>query len=512
LEFISVGTSDQQKPRQVDPDAYVKKIKKALKHPDSEAGRFRRVQFLRKADKWLCRYRLNADAAQSIDLLHIRVMRALRDFERVVATVRAIGWRKEATRARALLEAAEAHTELQEFASADRCLQEALRLVPNLEARAAAIRTRLQAQLRSDLYGRLSAFVNGAVRSYNIEAAEFFYKSAAHVWGMTDVAAGEAASVLRELGMVKGRRPSVSEIIDTAHACRIVMTCGSGYSGTGAVTAFLREHDGLPMPFGLRELAVLKKNYGLSRLIAKWNGWSATEREDALNAAVLQAILGVPCYESSLSVDRLHTRSVTLNSLFAGESLCDDDARGLGDLARRFVMRLGVDASLDVLKQACAQFLNSVLRLKGGEVALFNNCIHQTQISMCELLENARVIVIKRDPRDQYVAHQTETQGRGITVEAFISKRKRADAAVNRYLVSGRANVRRFDFEAFVMDAAVREEVRAWAGVAHLGTASSPRYFFPEQSQKNVGIHVSWKDQSEIRLIERELRDQLVDL
>ena len=96
-------------------------------------------------------------------------------------------------------------------------------------------------------------------------------------------------------------------------------------------------------------------------------------------------------------------------------------------------------------------------------------------------------------------------------MEAFIKKRKRADAAVRKYLDSGKRNLRSFGFEAFVTEPRVREEVREWAGLADLAVAPDSRFFFPEKSQRNVGIHAKWKNKSEIRMIERELKSQLID-
>lgn len=496
-----------------DVKARIAEIRRVLRLPDAEAGRFDRIRFLRGADAWLQEYRSgDGRGDQAAALLHVRVMQALRDWERVVVTVRSIDWRKASTRAKALLQAAEAHANLQEFTSATRCLDEVLRLSPDSGDRVAAVKGRLEALSRVEMYGRLSALVHSAARSGDAAAAESFFRAAAYVWGMPVQAAEEAASVLRVLVAGGQDGPASAGSETPIHSCRVVMTCGSGYSGTGAVTAFLREYEGLTMPFGLRELAVLKKNHGFSPLIAKWDGLSRDEREEARRNVVLQAILGIPFQTSAVVSDRLTTRSITLNSLFAGEELGSGDARVLGAMTRAFVRETAGDITREELERACARFVNRLLRMRGGEIALFNNCIHQTRMFMCGLLENARVIVVKRDPRDQYVAHQTETQGRGTTVEAFIRKRKRADAAVAGYLATGAGNAMCVGFEAFVTDQSVREEVGQWAGVAHLPLPRKPRHFFPEMSQKNIGIHSIWKKQSEIRLIEQELRDQLVDM
>lgn len=496
----------------LDPDAYLLQIRKVLKKPDSEDERFRSTQFLRDADAWLPGYIAGLEDPGRIVLLHVKVMRALRDWERAIERVRGEPWRERRVRARALLEAAASYTNLQEFSSANRCLGEALALDPALAPRVQKARKRLEDQLRLDLYGRLSAFIYRAVGSGQADTADHLYMSAAHVHGVPDAVAKEAAGVLAAL-TGKGNATTVHATrplqIDN-DSCRLVITCGSGYSGTGAVTAYLREMKGLPMPFGVRELAILKKNYGLYSLLPKWREWAPDARLRALQDMVLKALLGVPCYEDASSVDRVYSRSITWNSLFLGHKLKEEQARLLGSYSTNFVDCAKNAVTEADLAKACSGFLNGILRLRGGEFALLNNCVHQTQIELCGLLENSKVLVVVRDPRDQYVAQQTETKGKRTTVEAFIRKRKRADAAVRQYLDSGRRNVRSFGFEAFVTDPRAREEAKEWAGLAGLSVAPKARFFFPEKSARNVGIHVKWKDRSEIEMIEKELKDQLV--
>ena len=495
------------------PEARISEIRKLLKKPNSEDQRFRNFQLLRKADAWLSRYALGEEGSEQILLLHIKVMRALRDMGRVIESVQGRKWKKKKVHARALLESATAYVGIQDFVSAGRCLDKALELDPGIETVAGKTRKVVEAQLRFDTYGRLSTFIYHAVKSNQVGAAKHLYMSALHVYGVPAGVAEQAVGVLSRLNFEEGGKAERQAWTEAKEDCssRLIMTCGSGYSGTGAVTAYLRELEGLPMPFGVRELAVLKKNYGLYRLISKWAGWDAEERRQALQEAVLKAMLGVPCYETLSSVDRIHSRSITWNSLFIDEGLEEDHARVLGAYSSGFVVGAMKASTTEELEEVCATFLNGVLRAKGGRYVLLNNCVHQTQVSMCGLLSNSRVIVVVRDPRDQYVAHQTETPKNRITVESFIKKRKRADAAVKRYLQSGRSGLKVFGFEEFVTQPGVRQDVLEWTGLSGFRQKPKARFFFPEKSMKNVGIYKEWEDKSEIRMIESELEDQLVD-
>lgn len=510
MNMSGQGDAAAQASRAADPAARIQEIKRLLKAPDSEDQRFRNTQLLRKADEWLARHVPEAGSPERLALLHVKVTRALRDWGRVIEAVRTRAWKNKRIRSRALCEAGTAYMQLQEFASAERCFSEAVTLDPEVEPRVAKARKRLEGQLDLDLYGRLSAFAYKAICDGNGAAAEHFYRSATHVHGLSETITDEAVRVIRALAApfaaVAARQPDGP---GADLSGRLVITCGAGYSGTGAVTACLRELDGLSMPFGTREVAVAKKNYGLYRPLSRWRDWTPEQRQQGLREFTLKAILGVPCYESQASVDRLQTRSITLNSLFLDVGLNSGHVKALANNSIDFISDASVAQDEAALRKACAVFLNRVLRVKGGDTLLLNNCIHQTQIEICDLLENAKVIVIVRDPRDQFVAHQTETRGKGTTVEAFIKKRKRADSAVERYLRGEPEGVRVFRFEDFVGSASLRDEVKAWAGLSGFGAASPGRFFFPDKSARNVGIHRAWKRTADIRRIEEELGDQL---
>lgn len=506
------GEVDLQASDDSDPAIRIQEIRQLLKAPDSEDQRFRNAQLLSEADDWLAQHVRAEGYPERLVLLHIKIMRALRAWGRVIEGVRGQVWKNRRVKARALCEAGIAYMHLQEFTSAERCFGEAVKLDPEVELRVTKARARLEGQLRLDLYGRLAAFIYKAVCEGNVAAAEHLYRSASHVYGLPDSISGESIRVIRTLAAPPDAEATARPARPGSETQgRLVITCGAGYSGTGAVTAYFRELDGISMPFGIREVAVAKKNYGIYRLLSHWQGWTPEERQRGLREFTLKAILGVPCYASQASVDRLQSRSITVNSLFLDEGLEPAHVAALADDSVTFVEEASAAKDEAALRKACAVFLNRVLRVKGGDTLLLNNCIHQTQIGMCDLLENARVIVIVRDPRDQFVAHQTETRGKGTTIEAFIRKRKRADSAVERYLRAGPEDVRVFRFEDFVTTADVREEVKAWAGLAGFSAASTGRFFVPEKSARNVGIHKTWKHVADIRRIEEELGDQLFE-
>src|SRR5690606_24324905 len=137
----------------IDPAIRIQEIKQLLKAPDSEDQRFRNTQLLRKADDWLAMHVRERGNPERLVLLHVKVMRVLRDWGRVIERVRDQKWKNKRVRARALCEAANAYMHLQEFISAERCFGEAVKLDPEVEPRVAKAKARLDDQLRLDLYG-----------------------------------------------------------------------------------------------------------------------------------------------------------------------------------------------------------------------------------------------------------------------------------------------------------------------------------------------------------------------
>src|SRR5690606_2124533 len=112
-------------------------IKQLLKARDSEDQRFRNTQRLRMADSWLGQHLQAEGETERLVLLHVKVMRALRDWGRVIERVRGRAWKSGRIHSRALCEAGIAYMHLQEFTSAERCLVEALELDPDVGPRVA---------------------------------------------------------------------------------------------------------------------------------------------------------------------------------------------------------------------------------------------------------------------------------------------------------------------------------------------------------------------------------------
>ena len=75
-------------PNDPSPEARMLEIRRLLRKPNSEDERFLNSQLLRQADAWLSKYVVNERGSEKILLLHIKVMRALKDMERVIESVR----------------------------------------------------------------------------------------------------------------------------------------------------------------------------------------------------------------------------------------------------------------------------------------------------------------------------------------------------------------------------------------------------------------------------------------
>lgn len=498
----------------MDPKSRIGRIREVLASPDSEDRRFENAQFFREADAWLSSYCVTRNCPGHIKLLHIKVIRALRDWSRLVGAVREVRWADDRHQARALLELALAYINLQEFAAADRCLGDAVALDASVAPRADRIRKRLDDQLRLDIYGRLSAYLVQTLAAGKMDLSRSIFRSALHAYGAPEDLSECAVDLLAQLD---GRprpwwrlrsRPRIA----SSPCLGPLITCGSGYSGTGAVTAYFREYNELSMSFGVREISLLKKNYGLHRLLSRWESWTEVQRRDELRQLIMKTVLGIPCYPDPGRVDRVVSRSITWNSLFLGDPLGLEYLSDVKDHVISFYREAAGCRDVAHLEAVSARLIAGILRTGSSKRLLLNNAVHQTQIRLGSVVHGSRIIVVVRDPRDQYVAQQTETRGRRTTVEAFIKKRKRASAAVSECLATGVDNVKVVLFEDFVRDRSVRGDLSAWADVSGAEGRCEGRFFDPAQSAKNVGIYRKWPLAPEIELIEAELGHECLDL
>jgi hypothetical protein len=139
-------------------------------------------------------------------------------------------------------------------------------------------------------------------------------------------------------------------------------------------------------------------------------------------------------------------------------------------------------------------------------VVMHNTCEPYNPGRALRYFDNARSIIVDRDPRDNYVA-QVGVRSVSVPPPIFVQRYRLYRDLAQRH-VDPPGKVLRIQFESLVLD----YERAVPRIIDHLGLhpddhITPRRYFKPEESSRNVGIWRTYPRQDEIDYIERELSD-----
>lgn len=298
----------------------------------------------------------------------------------------------------------------------------------------------------------------------------------------------------------EGTRPQV----------RAIFSAGFGYSGSGAITDFLRGHDKVRLAFGRPEVPWWTGQQrralpgAASLLQASWN--SRAVYENAIRDFFLATVLGIAS-AGEKSLDPAMLARISLVQQVSGKMDAIELAAQLEELLAALLRARRGGRTLAVLQGFFSRVVNAPLA--EGQWCLFDNAIKAYQLSALCFAPGSRAIVTRRDPRDQYVARMLEGRNKFRNVDSFIRIFERREQRVQDVLTNAslRAMVMEVNFERFVLEPAVRSDVLAWLGLDQ--EAVNDGFFEPELSAANIGIHKHWHRQEDIAAITRELRPYL---
>lgn len=288
----------------------------------------------------------------------------------------------------------------------------------------------------------------------------------------------------------------------------VIFTSGFLWSGSGAVTDMLRGHDDVHVGCSGRELNLFQRRYGLLGLVDAPLG-TVGPRE------LMEFFLG-PL--AGLLVDRLRVHADRERSLFKAQLDSGQALDALLPCCRSLVQGLEAAARSDpsslATLSAMRDFSNEIttrLGSPGKKSVVLNNNIFGFNIRLLSLFSNAVAVTVKRDPRDQYVAHYYERKRSDVMpIDEFISKTRNRydehDRAVAELQLDDR--VISIRFEDFVLDEKTRRNVLDRLQLTR-SDVRGETCFDPEKSRRNIGIHRSFDNQSDIRRIEESFPDML---
>ena len=278
--------------------------------------------------------------------------------------------------------------------------------------------------------------------------------------------------------------------------------CGFGWSGSGALYDYFCRSPETVEPFGRAESSLFGRA-GAGGVLDE-----SAERPENLRSPILRLIYHtVFGIGGGPSVEPGRARSRTILRFYEGdERLRRTVTRACIQLYRDAVLT-AKRSNPDRIENAIRAFLDTLVyaHVRPGQVGVFSNAIHASRVDLTRLISNSSAFVVLRDPRDQYVARVYESP-RTVSCDWFIKDLK---SKYDKYKAAAKQlndDVHEVQFEEFVTSSEERASIARALGVSLPVGGNGYR---PEDSVKNIGIHRSFPNVSEIQKIERELSEWL---
>jgi hypothetical protein len=345
---------------------------------------------------------------------------------------------------------------------------------------------------------------------------------------------------------------------------RFIDVSGVGHSGKSALVDLLREFDGLWVPEYWFEFDLLRIPGGVFDLqhclCADWSPVRSHAAIGAFHRVVEQMgvdprwwdLPGLLCATSQRYDSRFRGRFRELSHRYADAFIVGRyraewpydslrDADGLRFL-RKIAARLGFRGQLlrqvlladgrDFAARTTAYLDELYRQVVPGDVhtAVLNNGFEPfNPLPGLDLLAGSRQLVVTRDPRDVYVSGQTAGKAaagdRGLQafdndgfnksflatddIKLFVTRYRLYHEKLYR---GSDPRVLQLGFERLTGDyeASLRRVVQ-FLGLDPARHARARQHFDPEKSGRNVGLWKKYSAQDEVRYIERELREYLVE-
>ena len=309
--------------------------------------------------------------------------------------------------------------------------------------------------------------------------------------------------------------PEVNNItssqIDHYKPIKKVIASGMGWSGSGAIYDYFKEFTEVT-PFELKyEFGLIESKPSL--LAIKNSAVSFKQFRNVLLDFFGVALLGFADYDSypkwkrgrvarimSLSQKKLEYAIIVRHFL-----------KGMSDVwsGKIFNEKLFRKAATNLVDEIAMLFSR-----KENHIILLDNVIHIYNVEAIELLDEALLLCVFRDPRSNFVARKNEDPKFDSNVESYINnykmQRKKFDQALNS-LQHNKDKVHVIQFEDFVLDEEYRTNLAVKIGL-DLSTQSKFKYFKPWESKKNFFLHESYEKQDEIKAIEDALPEYCIDV
>lgn len=294
-----------------------------------------------------------------------------------------------------------------------------------------------------------------------------------------------------------------------------VFLCGFGWSGSGALYDEIRGIAGFCEFEGAGRDAIINEDADSEVTFVQGPGglgdlWKAALQDGRiswndlwntfnLHVAGISSI-GYAQYKSSAAA-RNHVRR--FGPMYTGPFRC---------FLERYA-QLRRDPKLGALHESLQETTESLCSIlvqqSGGRAVLFNNAIFGRDAAMLEIFRSRRAAIVYRDPRDVYVDRRINDLNHWRTPAQLATFYAYGLRRYTTYrLDRGRSDLdlREVPFERFVKNDRFRGRVRTWL-LGGLEDVAATRYFDPEASSRNIGIHVGALSSSEQAQLQAALED-----
>lgn len=337
---------------------------------------------------------------------------------------------------------------------------------------------------------------------------------------------------------------------------KFVDISGFGHSGKGVITDILREFEGYQVPHYNFEFNLLRIQGGLIDLKhALVDNWSPI-RSDAsirrfyrlINTIGPKARFSSPMslfYSNGMNYDDYfkgkfsHLSKNYIHSLISASYFGDWPYLGIDKLpCQRFISRMRSNMRFDNslidvyvsdpegFQTKTQKFLNDLfdtVKEEGTKVIIMHNAFEPfNPVAGINLFDNAKLVVVQRDPRDIYAStivsegafipkYETRANWKlkrnmlGNTIDLFIERQALYFKHVNKDYDNGK--VLRLQYEDVVLNyEKVLQQLYDFLGETPEIHAKKGEFFKPELSSKNVGLWKKMADQTVISRIESALK------
>ena len=322
-----------------------------------------------------------------------------------------------------------------------------------------------------------------------------------------------------------------------------VCVLGYGWSGSSAVVDLLKEFDGNWDPEV--EFRILKDPHGVMdlehTLVDQWDALNVdiAVRDFLDFAAFLNNNEGK--FQRGLSYSKAFNGKFMKTSIDFINDVTDFEYKGFWwifhyrekyfkwlskKIANKFVKQ-NYEKSMyfssitrDKFYDAVRKYLNALIEAVSTDKNYKNIVLDQAvpvqhPLKAFDYLENAKVIIVDRDPRDIYcdLVELEKLIGKDIAQTHDVMKYVRWHRKYRENSLIQNENILRIRFEDLVLDYdKIVKEILAFLGDEELMHSNVKQFFDPAISKKNIGKYKTFPYQDEIRVLERELAEYLYPL